>query len=503
MKQKINITLMLFACCISTVVAEIIPADRRTDWSPGIPGGIPIITNPVANVISFGADPTGSADSTQAFDDALASLASTGGVLFMPTGSFLLSNIIVVKNSGIVVRGEGAKKTKIMSTADTAVIGASITDRGKWQSLIGGYQKGSTNVLVENGDLFTIGEFAEIEQDNDPDLMYTDPDWDQPWSKNSVGQLFEVVDVQSNNVILRRPLHYNVRSDLNPKIRPQRFVTHAGFESFYVEKLNKNGHTFFFKNAAYCWVKDVESYHTYKAHVFNETTLGCEFRDSYFHHSFTYGAGGHGYGIQLGRHCTDVLCENNIFVMLRHAMLVSVGTVGCVFGYNFSTHPVQGNGEQNLNRTWAPDDISLHGHWGQMNLFEGNVVGSIAVSDHWGPMGPGNTLLRNFLTGDPMHNQAIRIEDHSHTQNFVGNVAPWWETDGTSTNLLRHGEKIGGIIEWDPNISDKTIPASYYLKSKPAFFGNISWPTTGSDITTYDLIPAQKRYNSYHNDMKF
>ena len=122
-------------------------------------------------------------------------------------------------------------------------------------------------------------------------------------------QLFEVVNVEGNSVTFRTPLHYDVRSDLSPQIRPQGFVRGVGFENFYIERLQEGNSTFQFKNAAYCWVRNIESYHTRKSHITNNTTIGCEFRDSYFHHSFSYGDGGSGYGVEFGFHSTDGLCE--------------------------------------------------------------------------------------------------------------------------------------------------------------------------------------------------
>ena len=41
MGLRASLAALLTACVISTAYAEIIPADRRIDWDPGIPGGIP------------------------------------------------------------------------------------------------------------------------------------------------------------------------------------------------------------------------------------------------------------------------------------------------------------------------------------------------------------------------------------------------------------------------------------------------------------------------------
>ena len=54
-------------------------------------------------------------------------------------------------------------------------------------------------------------------------------------------------------------------------------------------------------------------------------------------------------------------------------------------------------------------DISLHGFYPLMNLFEGNVVEFIHSSDHWGPSGPTHTK-NDFM-----------ISDNSDFQNVIAN----------------------------------------------------------------------------------
>ncbi|NLE00576.1 MAG: dockerin [Fibrobacter sp.] len=472
------------------ISADILTPDRITVWNPGVPGRITVPSENVVNIIDFGADPAGKTDCKDAITRAIDALPSGGGVVYFPVGIYYFCATITIDKDNIVIRGDGHDKTKLLHDNSGLCFDVVTYKRGQWQNLLSGYTKGSRTVTVEDGSKFTVGAFAEIQQSNDSSLMYTDPNWIQSWAENAVGQLFEVVGVAGNSVTFRTPLHFNVRSDLNPQIRPQGFVRGVGFENFYIERLQSGNSTFQFKNAAYCWVRNIESYHTHKSHITNNTIIGCEFRDSYFHRSFSYGGGGAGYGVEFGFHSTDGLCENNIFDSLRHAMMAHIGTVGCVFGYNFSINPVQGEGETDLNNGWDPPDISLHGHYAQMNLIESNVVMEIGIGDYWGPMGPGNTFLRNIVKGP-----GVYLYDHSHSQNLVGNSVTNWIDDGSSTGTVRHGEKVNGVFVWNDDIADRTIPASLYLKSKPSFYGSLQWPSTGSDIEN-SKNPAQLRWES-------
>lgn len=463
--------------------------ERITEWNPGIPGGVPFISAPVKNVLNYGADNKGVSDCKNAVIAAINSVPDEGGVVYFPEGTYLLTGKIETGKSKVVFRGDGYNKTKILCNHEDLCFEVITYKRGEWQNLISGYDKGSFSVVVEDGSKFHAGEFAEVQQNNDSALMYTDPEWVTDWAQNAVGQLFEIVNIDKDTIYFQNRIHHGFRKDLLPVIRPQKFVTEVGFEKFYIERLKSGNSTFQFKNAAYCWIKEIESKNTYKAHVNNSTTLGCEYRDSYFHNSFSYGGGGCGYGVEFGFHATDGLCENNIFDSLRHSMMVHLGAAGCVFGYNYSINPVQGESKENLNDVWNPPDISLHGHYARMNLFEGNIVQEIGISDHWGPMGPGNTFLRNLIEGE-----GVFLNDHSDYQNLIGNTFYSWGDDGTSVGTLRHGEKIKDEFIWDSRLTYQ-IPESFYLDSVPSFYGNLSWPSTGSSIAV-NVIPAQIRWNS-------
>ena len=474
----------------------IIPAENRIAWTPGIPGGIPVITSPVVDVTDYGADNTGVNDSKTAIRNAINSLGSGGGVVYIPAGRYRIVGSLTISKSGIVLRGDGADRTKLFFESpdyQSAAISIVTYDRGEWQEC-SGYIKDSATITVTDGSGFKAGGFAEIRQENDSAFMYTDNKWDVSWAENSVGQLFEVRAVNGNEITFKTPLHLTYTDSLDPVMRPQGFVVSSGIEDLYIQ-LNDNSdvHTLLIKNAAYCWVRNVESYYSNRSHVAGESALGCVVRDSYFHRSHNYGGGGHGYGVSLGLHVTDWLIENNIFDSLRHAMLVSVGANGNVFGYNYSQHVLQGEGETGLNEGWIPPDISIHGHYPFMNLFESNSVQEVGINDYWGPAGPGNTYFRNRVR-DGESQDGITYYDHAQKQNVLGNsMIALRNPDGTARDNLEHGNTIGGTLYWDPDIPDHDLPASYYLTGKPGFFGSKEWPLYGPVEGYSGSLPAQER----------
>lgn len=472
--------------------AQIISTSRRIDWNPGIAGEIPVISSPEKNVLDFNADPTGVNDSKAAFISAINGLPSSGGVVFIPAGTYKIGSTITINKSNVVLRGEGVGKTRIMMDFSGDCFSSVTYGRGEWQNITADILKGTNQLEVPSASFFKIGDFAEIQQENDPEIMFTNPEWNQSWAENSVGQLFEIEDISGNILKFKTSTHINFQKRLNIKIRPQKLIKNVGFEKFYIEKRQAGGYTFNFTNAAYCWIQNIESNHTRKSHVYFAACIGCVVRDSYFHHSFDYGGGGSGYGIECAGHATDNLIENNIFNHLRHAMMVQLGANGNVFGYNYSISAVQGTGETNLNVGWTPPDISIHGHYAFMNLFEGNDVQEIGIGDYWGPAGRGNTFLRNRVAGE-----GIFYYDHSHFQNLIGNQAKLIKNENnTSENQLEHGNVINSITRWNDTIPDRNIPNSLYLKTMPSFMDEKTWPAFGPDIPNQRKLPAQIRYES-------
>jgi hypothetical protein len=52
------------------------------------------------------------------------------------------------------------------------------------------------------------------------------------------------------------------------------------------------------------------------------------------------------------------------------------------------------------------------------------------------------------------------------------------------STLLLHGEysNVTGLLTWSGSLT-QTLSASFYLSSKPAWFGNVPWPAIGPDVT--------------------
>jgi hypothetical protein len=522
----------------------LIPDDRCIDWRPGIPGGIPAypvfasVRNPPYN-----AKGDGLADDTHAIRKAIDDCPA-GKAVLLPAGTYRLTGMLTL-TKGIALRGEGPEKTKLINeaTANHIIMLGSRESDSKTK-ILQGYTKGSSRLVVEDPGKFKAGDLVLIDQLNDPELVDIQGcggacTWaGRESGKRAMGQLVRVMAKDGANLTLSRPLYFTFKESLQPEAdRIDRPVVNAGVEDLYLEmkatKRKDDSSPIRIEHGIHCWVKNIESYKGwYAGHVSIQASLGCEIRDSYFHHTHAFGAG-HGYGVWVFAQSTDTLVENNIFHYLNSGMMIESGGCGNVFGYNYSSRMF---GRDYPNTDWAHSDISLHGAHPYMNLFEGNYVSTIGFDFYWGSASH-NTIFRNYadmdckmVNGQPMMAIiAVRLDMRNYFMNAIGNVfghegikgvvEPQTSNYGQKTvwhlgyktpsgggapddpktgqTLLRHAnlDFISKQIQWDPAIASRTLPSSLYLSAKPAFFGNTPWPAIGPDVNpVYNSIPARDRF---------
>lgn len=464
---------------------------NRARWARAGLGSWPSysVTNSVKD---YGAIGDGQHDDAAAIQMALNN-APSGSVVYVPPGVYRIKQSIYMKPY-TVLRGAGASLSSMLfKGAGTAgrCIGMIRWDSQQTTAYVtptAGWQQGSTELLLSSASGFSTGELIEIEIDNDPDWGLTDS-----WQARLPGQIVRIVDIQGDMLLLEKPLRIDFPPDRNARVRRLNVITGSGVEDLYVTRVDAvNGYTIEMKYADRCWVRGVEGYNTYKAHVWIERSHACEVRESYFHHAHVYGGGGQGYGVSCGRHTSDTLVEDNIFDTLRHSMIVGSGANGNVFAYNFSTNrardPYYGTPQA---------DISVHGNYVFMNLFEGNAVEDADMPDWYHPAGPGNTLFRNRIV-----NIGTAIEIGSSGQHALGNelLHGVITRDGEPTNVTAYGNYAQGQITWPgcpcKNLSDslfRPIPAAFFCSDDP----RIEWPPFGPPHEPGStIIPAQARYES-------
>ncbi len=462
-----------------------LPANMQIDWTiAGIPGGIP--NYPIASsVTDFGAVGDGVTDDLAAFQAAV-NAAPENTAVFVPAGTYLLKGRLLMYNSRMALRGDcnGTSKLNFRFNGNPQnAIQIYKSNSPPPIAVTGSVAKGTTVFQVADASSFTAGQYCEIFQENDAALMYTNPAWNTPSTQNAVGQYFKILAISGNNITTDRPLFMNYNPSLNPKMRPIIMREFIGIENLRIEQLDAGYDSVHMNYAAFCWVRNVESDYTTSGHVDMANTLGCEVRDSYFHHSHDYGAGGRGYGISSTWHTTSGRFENNVFHTLRHAMIISKGATGHVFAYNYSR-------DQKWQFPTTPaTDMAIHGHFPNMNLFEGNIVEYARNSDYWGPSGPGNVFYRNRVE---LYN--MTVEDYSHNQSLVGNeiLNGAIIIQAGINNTWRKSNMVQGAHQ---NPVPGGIPASLIYTQPPFYFQGYTFPPIGPEYApNLHSIPAKDRY---------
>ena len=325
-------------------------------------------------------------------------------------------------------------------------------------------------------------------------------------------------------------------------------TSYLGIENLTVDHTlsTSTGANIGFVNCANCWVRNVRSLNSQRAHVWPEFSPRMEVRDSYFYG--TKGGSSQSYGIEMGEPTgSSSLFENNLFQAIT-GPLVGGGGSGSVVAYNFAI-----NDFYSPSSYLQPPSLS-HDTDDNFNLWEGNVVPALSCDDIHGTPGGVDTIFRNWLNGRDWNQGAqptqqtnpISFQSYCRAYNIIGNVlgTPGYHTfyeqftptvvTATNCNLsiydlgrggglcgnlasglvlddplvrntmMRWGnyDVVTGAVRWDSTESSPgavtyiaaqttpathTLPPSFYLPARPWFFntpqGVLPYPAIGPDVT--------------------
>ncbi len=320
-----------------------VAADRITTWSPGIERdgqlGLPLGADglPQRTTVCATLNPGGNIQ-------AAITGCAPGQVVQLNAGTYSVSSTIVL-TKGVVLRGAGSSGapagTTIVKTGGGTVIavgtdGDSTCYGGTGYALTRDGAKESKTVSVGSAaGNFVAGDLALVDVVDDSTVRQGDCSYYKRISGRSVSQRVEIagVDAASGTLTLSSPLHWGFRS-ASPYAGQITRVTRPTTRWAGVEHLRLQGGTnpgyngemaggIDISNAAYCWVKDVQTDGTIGGmHVVLTGTYRCVVRDSYFHHSANYGFGTDCYGIVLRCGAADNLVENNIVRYMNKPILM-------------------------------------------------------------------------------------------------------------------------------------------------------------------------------------
>jgi hypothetical protein len=495
-KQKGILTIVFFAL-VSSAFSQNIPTVRTTEWNiAGYEGEIPCLSVLRNVVTEFKIDNTGATDVSAKVQTAVNAIKDNE-VLYFPNGTYLFNNTVNVPSKR-VIRGESPDSTifnfnmggdfNLFYTAGTK--GADIT--------ISAIQAHGGNTLTAASTSgLNVGDDIEIEQENDPAIHYIESASDNvTWAQNIKGQILKIAAVNGNVITVDRTFTFDYDLNFAMRLRKITAATNVGYENFYIKRMDADAgvstnNNFNFIYANNCWMRRVHSYYTARYHVRIDHSRNIEVRECEIEMADDCAAGGAAYGVLTEIHTEDCLIEDNVFHDIRHPLIAKQGASRNVYAYNY-TYNMRNNSTCNSDPLNPYADISLHGHYPAYNLYEGNIVSRVTISDSWGPAGPCNTIFRNRVTTA----NGIWTQSYSHNQNIYANevIAPAIVADNrdkTVTGTLLIANNIQGTVD---KAATSTVENSLYLTTKPSFFGALPWPSLGSGNTPGSgTIPAKVR----------
>ncbi|MEE2829574.1 MAG: DNRLRE domain-containing protein [Myxococcota bacterium] len=397
------------------------------------------VAGPVLDVTdpTYGADPTGSSDSTAAIQAALDDAGSLGGgTVFLPEGSYLVappgneSSALRIRYDGVVLRGAGRELTFLINTRtemrNRQVIRIEPNNSVDWTSATGmevlltaDGVAGDTSVEVADGSAFSTDDLV-LARSSATEAWIADHDMTGDWTSASLqGPTFlrRVVAVSGDTVELDIPLRYPLLLRDQARLEPAGphvaevgledfslgMVQHPGTEGWADADYNTPGTPAYevhgsdairVQRAIDSWVLRVGSFqpseNTAQAHLLSDGLTLIQARsvtvqDTQFSHPQYEGYGGNGYSyvIQGG----DNLCED-------------CGTVSARHGFSFKKPWASGNVIRGGSSSNPRHAVDFHMHLSMANLIDGLTLEADFLDASYRPYGTvvhGHTTTRSVL----------------------------------------------------------------------------------------------------------
>ncbi|QIP05492.1 right-handed parallel beta-helix repeat-containing protein [Bradyrhizobium symbiodeficiens] len=552
-----------FSTPASSIQDSVIPADRATRWNPGILSDdqlrLPLGPDGIPSRVQICATLHPGENIQKAIDD-----CPDGEVVKLNPGTFNVADTVQL-TKGIVLRGAGSDG----APSGTTIVksgGGTVLAIGKDRDFIcyNGMMPPGVN-LVEDGvkesttlnvgrsgisatsarTNFSPGDLALVDLLDGPTVQQGDCSFFKRLDRRSVSQRVEIraVDKNTGNLTLGSPLHWNFRAGGSYQAQISRVtsptIRWAGVENLKIMGGTNNNYPgataggIDISNAAYCWVKDIQTSGTIGGvHISLTGTYRCVVRDSYVHHSAEYGFGKDCYGIVLKCGSAENLIENNIARFMNKPIQLNTTGGGNVIAYNYADNAWSTPGE------WQETSIDTHCSFPHMELIEGNIAPHIGIESTHGNSGY-LTFFRNYASSQfaspAVWNDGSLVQTRNVAamifsggaigMNVIGNILGSTKTttatasrtyesadvrvpsiynlgnggaglaDVAATTLLRAGnyDTIHKSVVWAD--APLKLPPSLYLSSRPAWWpSEMPWPWAGPDLEPMvGTLPAKLR----------
>jgi PKD repeat protein len=558
--RKVVATFLLAVSVPFSWGGEILPVDRSYPWggNVGIPGGIPNLTAVSTTLNPSGGDDQPQIQNALNASQGNQVVKLNPGVYNLSSrldfGSVKDGTVLRGSGTNTILRFNDASTACILmrsSYSDTLGTGVDLAVDAV---------KGGTNVtLTTVPSWLKVSHLYVIDQTDDPSFVTagTTQIWETgndyrynfittAYGHRGMSQLVKVTAISGNTVSFEMPLTYGFSKAQAARLWKSAYDSattgprrRCGIEDLKIvgNFADSSCHTIYMENCDNCWIKNVESDMVPGLdHVMTFYSYRCEIRGSYFHDAKSFGAG-QGYGIGLYNGSTGFLIENNILKTLHLAISFNYGSCANVASYNAL---LEGQ-DDGMNKSIV--SVSGHGSHHHFNLLEGNYAANVFNFDIVHGSGSHNVIFRNRVMGTNHINEGescINLEYYNRRYSVIGNVlgspehrifeivAPSTCSSSADKPIFKIGHRnsygcstgcVGGGSCYDTLVVNGVLRAlnydsvnatvvsggyqvsdlrdSYYLTSKPSWFGDRPWPPyspSNASAAVLTNIPAGYRF---------
>lgn len=525
-----------------------IPSSLTYDWGnyAGIPGGIPSRTT-IYTTLSAGA--------TTAQVNSAIQACPSGQVVLLGAGNFSLGNITFNGKTGVTLRGSGPGVTNVNMTSSCRTEGGDYTD-GSGIVISSGYTKGSQSItLASTPSAFSVGNVICIAEDRDENKwgtgvgVYTRVGFPSGSTVYGLNQnrcfrfMVRITGKTGNTLTLAAPIPLAFTStNIKAHSGGSPGASLCGFENMTFNAQNNVDTPFLFYSVDRIWLKDIELKNAPGSDIgmirFHQSAQ-CEINRCYIHHATGWPSQADGYASAFNFGASNCLIINTITYRVAD-LCETNGAAGCAYINNYG---YQHNRASNYTRGITLD----HGPHGLMNLAEGNILANVCNDGYHGSTSH-CVMFRNHLNAENMaQRKVVNLCRGAYYNTLVGNVlgnssynptyyeAPLNPSTDSAIYFLgfptADSTGLGGYtsVPWtnwtkstsalDPDVkgtllrhanydyyndttvysdADHAITNSLFYASKPGYFGSLTWPPIGPDVSgLVQTIPAKYRWDTY------
>ena len=491
-------------------------------------GERPLPVNPPGatfHVVSYGADPTGVADSTLAIQAAInAAAAAGGGIVWMPAGTFRVSPqgvnafALQISTSGVVLRGAGVGQTFLLNTATVMrnkfIINVTGPSNAAWTSV----QTPTTNIRndllgpvtqipVASVDGFAVGDHIIVRADPGDD--WATEHLEDGWvgvAAGGFGRLMYLrqivaLDAVNNVVTIDIPTRYALKTRDNARIyKKTTLITETGLEGFSIGNVQHPGTTGWGEEdyltegtssydvaGSYAirlirvrdgWIRNVNTFqaagNTTTTHILNNGILlvDCSrvtVKNCYFRRPQFGGGGGAGYMYRI-QNSGDCLVRDCIAEFSRHGFVFShmASTGNVLHACTDRTTGKQTGSTGNQNTSGKGSDH--HQYFSHSNLVDACTADGSWFEARYRPFGSG--VLHNLTSAHGVfwntegRGNAATYVVHSQQSRYgyvIGTRGTLTavNTGGSSTSKTAPVDHVEGV-----GLGDTLTPASLFLEQR-------------------------------------